>query len=769
MLAWITSIHLTSAAIVPISLLPADYNVLESLPGPGVSSVGDRKFNFPVPDGLTSLAPGYAVVGPGYEVSLKSPDAVGLVEFVGAVGTASPLAFITFAPCNGTTANASAIPGISISGGLFIQRAEDLDSELSHRISYYNTNKEEGLQHTYVRSETTLQMKIEGGAFAGKQIALKALVAQGFASIQTDNNWHSIYDIFLAVPWGKDPFQHDLYLFIQFMISVQAGTSDPKCIPLTSSYAKLGSSPDTYVKTVAETITSQLDGPTPSLTGAIPELLFLYDFSGKFTVLPTNTVPADGVELPIASNTFTYTNLNKYINQYDAGDAYQLPKATGETGRGGNACGPTSLGMALNVLNQHQDAVVTYTKTMDGGFTRDGVGNSFAFEPTRIWLTGERAQGNQPAIPGVLPDSIKYDSFWAGDRAVLGSGPETDAGWARIDALLTTTRQPVVLRTDLSAGLSPGGGHMVLLLGKGHSDDIGKLYGLSGDYYVMGDPAGHYFANPSGAHYRTVLNQRVDGKGADYGGWFAVYPVERLRPRISDSKHTHSAVLAMTLGQKFSRLTTVAARPSGGPVHGQARTAGGRVKMDLSVPNPATFVVVDAQGRRTGILPDGTVLAEIPGAGYSPSVADEEGDFGTTTVLPNGSKSVYLLDATPGAYQVQLSATNSGSYALEITTSGADGSVISSTTDYATVAAGDQRTYSLAHPDFNVPRLGVSTDGLSITLTWPASASGYSPQSSTQLNGAVWTKVAGDPKTLNGVNSIQLPLASGPQFFRLSQ
>jgi hypothetical protein len=67
------------------------------------------------------------------------------------------------------------------------------------------------------------------------------------------------------------------------------------------------------------------------------------------------------------------------------------------------------------------------------------------------------------------------------------------------------------------------------------------------------------------------------------------------------------------------------------------------------------------------------------------------------------------------------------------------------------------------------PVLQIAPSGNKITLTWPANASGFTLQSSTNLNTANWTAVPGTPTVMNGLNSLTLPVSLADTFYRLKQ
>ena len=147
-----------------------------------------------------------------------------------------------------------------------------------------------------------------------------------------------------------------------------------------------------------------------------------------------------------------------YINQYDAGSRLGLP-ATPTGIRGGNACGPSALTMLLNTLNrmsgraERVDLAEAYRRSMQF-LAFDGVDNRF------LWRAG-----------------LAYVHTKGFKSARLVSG-----GRKELDDLLDRG-VPVVVGTalGLEPNFQPGGGHVVLFLGRTAKGD-----------YVVQDPAGNY-------------------------------------------------------------------------------------------------------------------------------------------------------------------------------------------------------------------------------------------------------------------------------------
>jgi uncharacterized repeat protein (TIGR03803 family) len=70
----------------------------------------------------------------------------------------------------------------------------------------------------------------------------------------------------------------------------------------------------------------------------------------------------------------------------------------------------------------------------------------------------------------------------------------------------------------------------------------------------------------------------------------------------------------------------------------------------------------------------------------------------------------------------------------------------------------------------NRPQLKLLPSASNITLTWPASASGFTVQFATNLAPPVrWTAVSPQPVVINGLNTFTNPISGAQKFFRLSQ
>ncbi len=428
---------------------------------------------------------------------------------------------------------------------------------------------------TSASSAVDLQFLMKGGALAlmpnARPLKLKARMAASASPSEAR--------LAIAADWGTDPLGSPYVILIKFSVTASVSSTDPSVYPVSAVAADLlSASPQQFVQNILETQLLQVSNGDIKLSGAAPELLLLYDYRGKATIFPDETVPLSATQ---SDKNGSFKASYRYINQYDLGAKAQsgfppLHVSSPNAGsiRGGDACGPTALGMALNARSTFHAGEAVYDNTMQNGLAvPDGVFNAFNWTKARDWLNAATPSSSPARLPsGVLAHPIAASTSAAIARA-----------WTRVDGLLANL-QPVVIRTDLTGKTngSLGDGHLILLLGKGENAEVKALvkeaYQLnSGDYYIVADPAGHFFANSSGKHYGSMAELMAQGVGINYGGWFAVYPAEKLRDRITKGKNVNTKWFqALTLGRLSPPFIQVDAR------------------------SPVSVIVTDPLGRRTG-------------------------------------------------------------------------------------------------------------------------------------------------------------------------
>jgi hypothetical protein len=576
-----------------------------------------------------------------------------------------------------------------------------------------------------------LTMNMHGGQFDGQPVKLKAALASAVVPdpyAQPPDAAGGYADLFFAVDWGSDPATNREFVIFHFSFFDYAATTDTSCLPLEAICQRWVSEPDpaTFEQAMVDNLTSQLFAGSAYFQGAPPELLFFYDFSQDHTVPVLSTIPGT----PISSGLYYYYI---YANQYDAGPSFSLPTAGSDPRPGGNACGVASLTMAMNAAGATEhDVRQVYANVMQYGLTSNGMDNGLLWPRAQAWFQG-RTNYEGTAFPNPLNYALPVD--------FIDISQSISAGWGQVDSLLAG-RQPVLIRTDLGAGTAPGSGHVVLLLGKGHSDYMTQLYGGSGNYYIVNDSAGHYFANPSGGkHYLTAEQLNQEFQGINYGGWFAMYPAETLQTRIHNPAG-NLELRALTIGAPFSS------------------------SLQVQVQSPVAMMVTDPLGRQTGIDTNGTIVEGIAQSSYEAAIADSEDGV---SIDPTGPKTVRVQTAMAGTYRVDLTGTNSGAYTLVWSQMSANGTVVASNSYAGSVAPGQQLTYLLTAPPAGPPLLLFSEQGKALVLSWTTNYVGFSLQTTTNLAGnSTWANVSG-VAVVGGFNVFTNQMLSQLQFFRLKQ
>lgn len=527
-------------------------------------------------------------------------------------------------------------------------------------------------------------MRLKGRGTYGVQ----SRVPTGTSSIIADARYC------IALEWGTDPTGSPLMVQITFTAGAGAFTDDATVLPPADVAAGLlgTANPATYLQSIIDRYLTQPAANELTLSGAVPELLVLYDFGGTNSVLPETTIPPYA-SYPDASG--SYQGAYRFINQYDSGASESLPSRYGKPG--GNACGPTALRMALAVRNLFFPAADVYQNSMEKGLTVvANETNAFSWWRARDWLESNTNSFTDFSTPSGLPAGTHAEILHAETTAQIATT------WGRIDLLLTNSQQPVLFRTDLSSGSTRGGGHVILLLGKGRSDLVRDAYGLSGDYYIVVDPAGHYFANSNATHYGTVTNLMAQAVGINYGGWFASYPAEWVHDRIQ--RGGVPRITALTIGSPFPALR----------VDGRS---------------PVAITVTDPLGRKTGVLSTGSVFQDIPDSWFSFALGDEEDGQSVTYVA--GIKTVLVHNPLQGGYLVEVTGTGNGAFTLDWSAFDTAGQPsFQSLTN--TITTGQTRSYAFTFGQ-TLPRLSISTVPGGCVLTWPTNATGFNLQSTTNL------------------------------------
>ena len=460
--------------------------------------------------------------------------------------------------------------------------------------------------------EFTIPWQISGGVWDGRELRLKG---QTVKLVHEDAEATAEHETFAELRLyvfqiGTDPEGNTQYCWFKVDVTTDVHTTDARVFPLGDVASELLSA-----ASLREYSTNELDRVEAGLkySGAVPDTLLLYDFSAQSTVAPGS--------LP-------------YVNQYELTTA----PVQGEA-----ACGPSSLTMALAEIGR----TVTVQSAWD---------NTIQMQPRGFnWDKGD-------AWVKSLGNSAKFRYY------------DT---WANVDANLNAGR-PVLIGNVLSTTNVDGGGHLLLLLGVGENPEVKAALkqldpSSSGDYYIVADPAGHFFANPdqSNAHYGTVLALRALAMGINYGGWFAIYPKEKLKSKVESTDANGTVIRTLTLNLPSPAVSTAA--------H-----------------SPVAVVVTDPLGRRVGVRPDGSILNEIPDSEYHPAVIDDAVAH-VTTLSPQDGKFVVIGTPVEGTYTAELTGTGNGPFTFDIDIQ-RPGHPLSRVTYSGTASPGSVHTYQFSYP-----------------------------------------------------------------------
>jgi uncharacterized repeat protein (TIGR03803 family) len=97
--------------------------------------------------------------------------------------------------------------------------------------------------------------------------------------------------------------------------------------------------------------------------------------------------------------------------------------------------------------------------------------------------------------------------------------------------------------------------------------------------------------------------------------------------------------------------------------------------------------------------------------------------------------------------------------------------VLSGDTLYGTASAGgvggEGSVFSLSLSSTPAPSLKIGSSGANVILSWPASATGFVLQTTTNLIAPMWVNSSQTPSLINGDYSVTSPITGTRQFFRL--
>lgn len=188
-----------------------------------------------------------------------------------------------------------------------------------------------------------------------------------------------------------------------------------------------------------------------------------------------------------------------------------------------------------------------------------------------------------------------------------------------------------------------------------------------------------------------------------------------------------------------------------------------------------------------GIVGKGTVFAlNADGSGFNALYHFSGGNDGAypTSELIASSNTLYgttQSGGTTGQGTVfVVNVDGSGFTSLYSFSGPADGAVptaglvLSGGTLYGTASAGGSSSlgtvFNLSASSVGLPRLTILLSGENVVLLWPASAAGFTLQSTANLaSPSVWTPVLIPPVVVNGQNAVTNPISQSQQFYRLIQ
>ena len=599
-------------------------------------------------------------------------------------------------------------------------------------------------------AEGTILFQVTGGSVRNLRLHQTYWTWEfGFA----ENGFERRYkELSFLVDWENGPKapEHEFfYCSIVFWLDAATDSESYLPLPAVETYL-LGASAEYYVASAMSQVMAQFFGGDLHLKGAAPEKLVLYDTS------PARAIPSG----PLTNNLYwvmdgasareRFEEFASAVNQYDAGFAWGLPTRFADPAPpfgfnyspGGNSCGVTSLRLALNWVGARSptspeplDPLTIYEHVMwpDYGasethfFTDDNAQGAYDWCRAQSWIN--KSHDSLLLLPGTYCQYL-----------VANTPAQIQALWAIVDDALDRKAGPLLIRTDLTSRPTPavGGGHVILLLGKGRSPYVAQAYGTSGDYYIVADPAGHYFANMTGRHYGQIQSLMDLNIGINQGGWYAIYPSELLQKRNTDKDHGGVPVF------KLQALTLLV--PA----------------VQSFMHSPASLSVTDPFGRSTGLQEGGTVVTAIPNSIYEVQTVDEEGDEGGSTVVPDGSQMVLVINPAGGKYAAGGVGTGNGNYTLDwnykSVTAGFEGSVT------RPVQAGERYDQELG---LVPPQLTISATGPTVVLSWGTNLAAFRLEAAESFSTGNWSPVGSPPAIVGDQLVVTNMLEGGARFFRL--
>lgn len=425
-----------------------------------------------------------------------------------------------------------------------------------------------------------------------------------------------------------------------------------------------------------------------------------------------------------------------YFNQYDTGSRLNLPVSSSR--KGGNACGPSSLLMAMrwNIdataardgwspeelvdatkglpsMYAAYDATMLHTRATQGKKS-----NHFVWEPKALRYVRSLGWSQARVICLGTSEYIKKKKETRCNSTLLDVGAGNQQ---KITEALT--EGPILISTALSTrrwGLT-GGGHVIMVFGFDSKDpeDV-DVYDPAGNYFST--PKSHYADTPKGGHY-----------GPSSCGYDVPYPLSWL--------------LAYTTGRVFMRL---------GPAPAADPPLIGISDAEPGTPTaPEDFYLQNSDGQRSGWV-EGEPVEEIPGAFVGQSQESftdpgfEDAELEEEPVLPEepigASPRSISMDSPPPGTTLHVSSSEGGSFALDAEQWG-DGEVVSNEDLSGSLQPGKDQVVSSPALDAAIassqqPTPGVPSGGVKPPIPVPPPARKENPVATAGKGIAVASHVA---------------------------
>jgi hypothetical protein len=440
-------------------------------------------------------------------------------------------------------------------------------------------------------------------------------------------------------------------------------------------------------------------------------------FCNTVNIIQFNVRGGEG-ECPVVQDMSKWPQVG-YFNQYATGKRLGLPQAS-DGNEGGNACGPSSLLMAMR-MNMIRYGLLR-------GKTPEQVGQTIAALPDLLSVFD-----NVMKLSSSEQEPTEENYFDGGERPVpwlrsqgwseaefvgLGSGSLSNNQDKIIKAL---DQGPIIISTAFGGGRwgKTGGGHIIMINGpdREHPGEV--------DVY---DPAGNYFASPT-KHY----NSKSCGYNVPYPlSWLLVYTDGRYFIKLGQPPQSDPPVISVSDSEPGS--------------------AGA----------PETFYLEDPGGQKSGWIA-GQQLSEIPGSftgqleenSYSdPNAGFEEESEEFTLLAPLGpgprtidlanppaGTTLHVKDAGGGSYALQSDDWSGGQRVLQERLSGTAAPGADTTVSSSALTSASQESNGGPNPTKNETPSGSASSGSSAGTsgTQPSSGqppAGHSPVVTTHLTRA---------------------------------